>query len=320
MKIVVMSYSLRRATRAALLWVGTAALTVTSLSGCSTDDTSDGQLHVVTAFYPLQYAAERVAGDHADVTNLTRPGAEPHDVDLSPKDVARLNDADLVVYLRGYQPALDASITQVTESEVVDVGAIPGVLDRGGGATDDEHADHARDTAGTDPHFWLDPLRLAKVGDELAERLGRLDPEHAAAYRRHARELRDDLETLDDDYETGLASCASRVLVTSHESFGYLARRYDFEQIGVEGLVPDQEPSPAQISKVARFVREHGVSTIYHETLVSPRIAETLAAETGARVAVLDPLEGLTQDSPGDDYLTVMRANLQTLRKGQSCR
>ncbi len=315
-----MFFRLRRATRVALLWVGAAALSVASLAACSSDGApdADGRLRVITAFYPLQYAAERVSGGHADITSLTQPGAEPHDVELRPKDVARLNDADLVVYLRGFQPALDDSIAQVAESDVLDVGAIPGVLDRGG--TDDEHADHTHDTAGTDPHFWLDPLRLATVGDELAERLARLDPEHAAAYRRHAKELRDDLEALDDDYAAGLASCASRVLVTSHESFGYLARRYDLEQIGVEGLVPDQEPSPAQISEVARFVREHGVSTIYHETLVSPRIAETVAAETGARVAVLDPLEGLTPDSPGGDYLTVMRANLRTLRKGQSCR
>lgn len=327
-----MFFPLRRAGRAALLWVGAGALTVTSLSACSPgssapDSSSDDRLHIVTAFYPLQFTAERIAGDHAHVTNLTRPGAEPHDVDLSPKDVARMSDADLVVYLRGFQPAVDTAVTQVGDGDVLDVGTIPGVLDHGSAASNDgQHEDHAHDdghahdqTGRPDPHFWLDPLRLAKVGDQLAERLADLDPDHATTYRRHAADLRDDLEALDEEYETGLASCTERTLVTSHEAFGYLARRYGLEQIGVEGLTPDREPSPAQIGKVARFVRAHGVSTIYHETLVSPRIAETLAAETGTRVAVLDPLEGLTRDSAGRDYFAVMRANLETLRKGQSC-
>jgi zinc transport system substrate-binding protein len=234
------------------------------------------------------------------VRNLTKPGAEPHDLELTPHDVAELADADLVVYLSGFQPAVDTAVA--------------------GQASTSYDVAGAADLAAKDPHFWLDPVRLADVAGSLADRLAQLSPDDAASFRRNEGALRADLMALDSEYVTGLAHCASRDLVTSHAAFGYLAGRYGLTQRGITGLQPEDEPPPGALAEITDFVRTHGVRTVYSETLVSPAVAKTLARETGARSAVLDPLEGLDDSSTGADYLAVMRANLATLREGQSCR
>jgi zinc transport system substrate-binding protein len=255
---------------------------------------------VVTSFYPLQFIAERIAGDAVTVHNLTKPGAEPHDLELTPRDVAQLADADLVVYLDGFQPAVDTAVAEQA-STAYDVA-------------------RGADLSANDPHFWLDPVRLADVADRLADRLAQLSPDDAASFRRNAGALRADLVALDAEFSAGLANCASSDLVTSHAAFGYLARRYGLTQRGITGLRPEDEPSPGALADIADFVTAHQVRTIYSETLVSPAVARTLARETGARAAVLDPIEGLHEASTGTDYLAVMRANLATLREGQVCR
>jgi zinc transport system substrate-binding protein len=283
-----------------------AVVATAALAGCaspgdaaSAGGPGGGRPEVVTSFYPLQFVTERIAGDAVTIHNLTKPGAEPHDLELTPRDVAALADADLVVYLSGFQPAVDTAVAQQAHT----------AYDVAGSA----------DLAANDPHFWLDPIRLADVAGNLAERLATLSPAHAADFRRNAATLRTDLLALDADYAAGLAHCASTDLVTSHTAFGYLARRYGLTQRGITGLRPEDEPSPGAVAKIADFVATHHVLTIYSETLVSPAVAKTLARETGARTAVLDPIEGLNDASAGADYLAVMRANLATLRKGQSC-
>jgi zinc transport system substrate-binding protein len=255
---------------------------------------------VLTSFYPLQFVTERIAGGAVTVRNLTKPGAEPHDLELTPRDVAELADADLVVYLSGFQPAVDTAVAEQasTSYDVADAAGL----------------------AAKDPHFWLDPVRLADVAGTVADRLAQLSPDHAETFRRNASTLRADLMALDADYATGLAHCASSDLVTSHAAFGYLARRYGLTQRGITGLRPEDEPSPGDLAEIADFVTAHDVRTIYSETLVSPAVAKTLARETGAGTAVLDPIEGLDGASAGADYLAVMRANLATLRAGQGCR
>jgi zinc transport system substrate-binding protein len=298
-----------------------------ALTGCGSGpgSSSAGEpVRVVAAFYPLQYVAERIAGDHAEVTNLTRPGVEPHDLELNPRDVATLDEAALVVYLEGFQPAVDAAVEQSGGSrlEVSDLAGTNLPALAGHESDHDEepgrHEEPGHDEA-VDPHFWLDPLRLADVADGVAARLAEVDRPNADTYRRNAAKLRDDLRALDQEFQSGLASCRNRELVTSHTAFGYLAERYRFDQVGITGLSPEEEPSPAKMSEVARFVRTHDVGTIYYETLASPTLTRTLADETGAEVAVLDPVEGLTDKSAGTDYLAVMRANLRTLQKGQDC-
>jgi len=300
--------------------LGLAAVVCLTACGGDAPDTTTADrdadpLAIVAGFYPLAFATQWVGGDRVAVTNLTAAGVEPHDLELTARDTAAVADADLVVLLGGFSPALDDAAESVAGDHVFDVAPAARLDDHDHA---DDHDDH--DHAGGDPHFWLDPTRLADVAEALAARLGALAPDDAATFTANAAALGEALTALDAEYTTTLAECTSRDLVTSHTAFGYLADRYGFEQVGIAGVSPDQEPSPAAMTAVTDFVREHGVTTIYTETLVDPAIADTIAAETGAATAVLDPLEGLTEASAGDDYLAVMRANLATLAAGQGCR
>lgn len=286
-----------------------AVATSLALTGCAAGDASGAggdRLHVTASFYPLQWAAERVAGEHAQVLPLTKPGTEPHDLELTPKAVAELAASDVVVYLSGFQPAVDEAVAQEAADTGFDVGPVADLSLAG--------------AQGQDPHFWLDPVRVEKVATALGERFAEKDPAHAVDYRANAQALVADLRTLDAEFRTGLAQCRSRELVTGHAAFGYLAQRYGLSQEGIAGISPDAEPDAATLRDLAAHVREEGVTTVYAETLVSPALAETLARETGARIAVLDPVEGITDSSAGSDYLEVMRSNLRTLTEGQQCR
>jgi zinc transport system substrate-binding protein len=282
-----------------------------------------GRLHVSAAFYPLQFVAQRVGGDRVDVANLTKPGAEPHDLELAPRDVARLSDSDLVLYLAGFQPAVDDAVDANPGThalDVADAARLQPAADEGHEGAQAEHAGHGDDAAGNlDPHFWLDPLRLAAVGDAVAQRLAELDPAGKRDYEAGAAGLRTDLTALDAEFRQGLAHCRTTTLVTNHGAFGYLAERYGLTQVSISGMNPDTEPAPRQLAQIAQLVRSRGVTTVYAEVLVSPVVAETVAREAGATTAVLDPVEGITDASQGRDYLQVMRADLATLRAGQSC-
>ena len=279
-------------------------------------DQEDDRLQVLASFYPLQYVAQRVAGERGSVRSLTEPGAEPHDVELTPRDVAGIGEADLLIYLGGgFQPSVDDAAAQAAE-RALDV-APTARLDLT--YTPIEDGEREQGEAGSvDPHFWLDPTRLADVADAVADRLGQQDGGGAATFAANATALRDDLEALDGELRAGLAGCRNRNLVTSHNAFGYLAARYGLRQVGITGLTPEQEPSPADLARVAAFVRDNQVRTIYSETLVSPAVANTLASDTRARTAVLDPLEGPAEGG-ASDYLQAMRTNLATLRDGQPC-
>ncbi|MFI1988359.1 metal ABC transporter substrate-binding protein [Actinoplanes sp. NPDC020271] len=282
------------------------------LSGCATQANADGKLPIVAAFYPLQFVSERIGGDLVTVTNLTKPGAEPHDVELSPHQVARIVDAKVAVHLRGFQPAVDDAIEQNAKTRGYDVSS----------AVTLEHADEPAEESGhehgaTDPHVWLDPTRLAAIGDAVAERLAAADPAHATDYRTRAAGLHQQLTELDGEYTAALTTCQRRELVTSHTAFHYLAERYHLTQVGITGVDPEAEPSPRRLAGVAADARAHGTTTIFFETLVSPKVAETIAREVGAKTAVLDPLEGLTD--PDADYFSVMRANLASLTTALGC-
>jgi zinc transport system substrate-binding protein len=287
---------------------------------CSSDidghAAGDGTVSVVASFYPLAFVAERVGGGRVDVQDLTPPGVEPHDLELSPRDVASVAEADLVVYLAGFSPAVDGAVTGEARGRTLEVGQFARLDLPASGSS----AGQAEGDDGADPHFWLDPLRLADVADEMAVQLGDIDPASAGAFTANAAELRRQLEDLDAEFTAGLADCDDRTLVTGHDAFGYLAERYDLTQVGIAGLNPEAEPTPRELAEISRFVVDHGVTTIYHERLVSPAVAEAVADETGASTAVLDPLEGLADDAGGADYFSVMRANLATIRAGQGCR
>jgi zinc transport system substrate-binding protein len=267
-------------------------------SGCGATSTNGGAKGrtVVAAFYPLAFAAEQVGRKKVEVENLTPPGAEPHDLEVSPRQVQDVRSADLVLLLgHGFQPQLE---------DVAGRGAnVLWLLDTPG----------LRRFANDDPHVWLDPLRYASIVKRIGLALGA----DAAADRLVSR-----LHALDREYRTGLAHCARRQVVTSHEAFAYLAERYGLEQIAITGLAPEAEPTPQAFEGVVSQVRRSHATTIFFETLVSPRIAQTVARETGARTAVLNPIEGLTasQAAHGEDYFSLMRTNLSTLREALGCR
>ncbi|TYB98341.1 zinc ABC transporter substrate-binding protein [Micromonospora sp. WP24] len=308
------------ATTAALLALGGAA--ACSSGGPAGADPQ--RVDVVAAFYPLQFIAERIGGDAVRVTNLVKPGAEPHDLELTPSQVGEVSQAEVVVYLKGFQPALDEAVQQNAADRSFDVATVEPLRDAaaGGHQHEGEEGEEAEETAalgGKDPHFWLDPTRLATVADQLADRLGKADPDRAADFTSRAEALHADLAKLDTEYATGLKTCQRQEIVTSHTAFGYLAERYGLEQVGITGLTPESEPSPQRLAEVAEEAREHKTTTIFFETLVSPKIAETIAAEVGAKTAVLDPIEGLTEDGGSADYLSVMRTNLQALRTALVC-
>jgi zinc transport system substrate-binding protein len=277
-----------------------ATAVVASVSGCrTTAPSADRRPSVVAAFYPLQFAAQSVGGDAVSVTSLTPAGVEPHDLELTASQVAEIAQADLVLYVKGFQPAVDEAVAQQAADHAVDVSAGIPLL-------------------GNDPHVWLDPTNMATIGTTVANRLAHVVPDGATSFAKNAADLSSAMASLDAEFGAGLQNCRSRDLVVSHEAFAYLADAYDLNQIGISGLSPDAEPSPARLKEVADLVTSKAITTIYYETLVDPKIAQTIADETGATVAKLDPLEGLAADATGD-YTSVMKDNLATLKSGQGC-
>jgi zinc transport system substrate-binding protein len=266
------------------------------------------KIDVVAAFYPLQFATQQVGGDQVSVANLVKPGAEPHDLELQPKQVAQVSNADLVVYLRSFQPAVDETVDQQAKKTSLDVATVQPL----------HQAPKGAEETGNDPHVWLDPVRFAAIADRIADRLAALDPAHAADIRDRTAALHAKLTALDQEYATGLAQCQRHEIVTSHAAFGYLAERYHLTQIPITGLTPDEEPTPRHLADVADQARRYHATTIFFETLVSPKIAQTLASEVGATAEVLDPIEGIEPGSH-DDYLSVMRSNLTQLRTALGC-
>ncbi len=281
-------------------------------SGSPTAAAEDGTVDVVAALYPYQWVAEQVGGEAVRVTGLTPAGVEPHDLELAPRQVAVLGEAELVLWSRGFQPAVDEALGGSDEERALDVATVAPLLPA---QEREEHAEEGHAEEAGDPHLWLDPVRLAEVGKAVAERLADVDPDRAADYRARAADLTARLGDLDDDIRGGLTTCERRDLVTSHAAFAYLADRYDLTQVGI-AVSPDAEPTPGRFAEVAQVARERGVTTVFFEELVSPRTAEQLAREVGARAEVLSPLEG-----PPDtgDYVSAMQDNLDRLRSALGC-
>jgi zinc transport system substrate-binding protein len=299
------------------------ALAVLAVPGCAGLDDGPSGPRVVAAFYPYAYVAERVAGEHVEVDNLTAPGIEPHDLELSPQQVADISEADLVVYEKGFQPAVDEAVEQNSPDVALDVTEIVELVDSGAaedaaeGHTDEVGHEHG-DLEG-DPHLWLDPTLLIPIAEQVAADLAEIDPDHAAEFDANARQLVNELHRLDRDFEHGLAGCERTAFVTSHAAFGYIAHRYGLDMVAVAGLSPDADPSPQQLAEVQEFIEDQDVTTVFSETLGSAEYADTLASDLGVRTAVLDPIEGLANEDSDDDYFSLMRQNLRALEEANGC-
>ncbi len=290
-------------------------------SGCSAfSDSGSSDVQVAAAFYPLEYVAERVAGPYADVSGLTTPGKEPHDLEPTIKETADIALADLVVYERGFQASIDDAVDQNAGGDLVDAAAVVGLQPFAEEAHPDEggHEDHDHE-GGLDPHFWLDPVRMAVLGEAIAASLAEIDAAHAADYAANAATLRTDLERLDEAFTSGLANCDRTTIVVSHDAFGYLTR-YGLEVAPVAGLSPEAEPTPADLGALQELIRADGITTVFGERLASPRLTQTLAQDMGVGTAVLDPIEGLSDETTDEDYLSLMEQNLVALREANACR
>jgi zinc transport system substrate-binding protein len=284
-----------------------------------------GEVVIVhAAFYPLEFLAKTIGGDQIQVISLTAPGAEPHDMELTPVQVAELENTSLALFIDGFMPAVDEAIEASVPDRALDLSTTVTLLEAEAHSDEEGHSDEEaateddHDHGAYDPHIWLDPANMVLMANAVSDRLIAIDPARSDLYTANTAALVAEMEALDQEFTTGLANCEQKEIVTSHESFGYLANAYGFEQHGIAGLSPDTEPSPARLVEISEMVKVEGITTIYYETLVSPAIAETVANETGATTAVLDPLEGLVEGST-DTFITVMQANLQALIKGQTC-
>ncbi|MFF0585674.1 zinc ABC transporter substrate-binding protein [Streptomyces sp. NPDC003781] len=302
------------------------ALGLGTLSACSSDSSAAGntdKFDVVASFYPMEYLAEQIGGDHVNVTTLTEPGQEPHDLELSAKQTAEMGEADAVLYLKTLQPAVDEAIAQSDVKTKIDAATLTKLEDHGNVEHDhggeehaDEHAEEEHSEGGEhalDPHVWLDPVKYAEIAEGVAESFEKADPDHADDYRKNAEALAKKLAGLNTAYKDGLAKTDTKVFFTNHAAFGYLAERYGLTQEAINGLDPESEPSPARIKELQQEAKADGVTTVFYETLVSDKTAKTLAKDAGLKTDVLDPLEGITDKSKGDDYLGVMQSNLKAL-------
>ncbi len=266
-------------------------------------DEAGGGPRVVASFYPLQYVAERVTGDQAQVTNLTSPGREPHDLELTVMQTAEVTDADLVIYEKGLQPDVEEAVDQNRPDHVVEATDVVDLEDAGA----------------SDLHFWLSPRLMVQLAEEVRDQMSDLDPEHQSAYDSGFRGLRADLVQLDTDYRKGLANCEIDTVVVSHDAFGYL-EQYGLHFESVVGLSPHAEPSPAHVAELEDLIKREGITTVFSEPLATSAMSESISADLGLDAAVLDPIEGLGSSTSDEDYLSLMRKNLAALQKANRCR
>ncbi|KUL21556.1 metal ABC transporter solute-binding protein, Zn/Mn family [Streptomyces regalis] len=303
------------------------ALGLGTLSACSSDSAAAGnsdKFDVVASFYPMAFLAEQIGGDHVKVSSLTAPGQEPHDLEVSAQQRAQIEESDAALYLKSLQPAVDEAVEQSGVKTKIDAASLTKLEDHGSLEDSHEHEgekahaeeghseeeeEHARD-----PHIWLDPVKYAEVAKGVGAAFEKADPDHAADYKKNTDALVKKLDELNTHFTDGLKDTKSKVFFTNHAAFGYLAERYGLTQEAISGLDPESEPSPARIKELQEEAKADGVTTVFYETLVSDKTAKTLAADAGLKTDVLDPLEGITDKSKGDDYLTVMEANLTALK------
>ncbi|MGW4378621.1 metal ABC transporter substrate-binding protein [Kitasatospora sp. NPDC004531] len=301
----------------------TAAVGALLLSACggtsSAAGADDGKLTVVASFYPMEFLAEQIGGEHVKVTDLTPAGVEPHDLELTAKQVAAVQRADTVIYLKGLQPTVDKAVSLTHPKHVVDATATSPLvdhhLDEGPDEGDDPGAGHDHEHTGItgDPHIWLDPTRYAAVAQSVGAELAKVDPANAADYRSNTDALVARLTALDQEFRGGLQTVRTRTFITSHAAFGYLADHYGLDQVAINGVDPEAEPTPSRLAAIQRAAKDNGATTVFFEALVSPKLANTVASDLGLRTAVLDPLEGV-KDQDRDDYFSVMRQNLDNLK------
>lgn len=281
---------------APLLFV--ASLVLAACAGGTSQSGGEAKVDVVASFYPLTYVVHEVGGDRVAITDLTPAGGEAHDLELSPRQVSQIAQADLMVYLGGgFQPAVQDSVKQAPGIVVDAADAVPADMLIPG-----------------DSHIWLNPLIMADVGDHVAAALTEVDPDGASQFTAGAAQLRAKMESLNDKFASELSGCEGAMLVSSHEAFGYLAAQYGLEQVGIAGMDPEVEPSPKRLLEVQQVLEKGAVTTVFFES--TDASDQRLADSLGVRAAHLNTLEGTPA---GGDYVSEMEANLTELVEGLNC-
>lgn len=309
-----------------------AFLMVAAFSGCSGGSGKDSvtaagtvqKVRVAATIYPIYDFARNVGGDRVEVYSIMPPGAEPHHWEPSPGDLVRLGKSNVIVYNGvGMEPWLENALKNVDSGKMTVVDCSAGVELIEGKDSDGHQEEHEGDKKEAhkgeeahDPHIWLDPANAAVMVDNILSGLMKADPANSDYYKENTRKYKERLADLDGKYKSSLAGEKTRHFVVSHDSFGYLARRYGLEQVPIRGLNADSEPSPARMAEIVELVKVYGIEYIFYETLVSPKVSEAIARETGAGTLVLNDVAGLTEDqiSQGKNYLTVMEENLENLK------
>jgi len=317
MKMTVMNVRRRLIPVTAL--TGVAALTLAATSACSTSTTAGGtgKFDVVASFYPMAFLAEQIGGKYVHVTSLTQPGQEPHDLEISARQTAQLQESDAVLYLKNLQPSVDEAVAQSEVGTKIDAASLTTLETHGnevGGHAAAHDSHEGEEPGGKDPHIWLDPVRYAAVAKGVGRAFEKADPKHADAYRANTDALVKKLDDLDARFASGLRNTEGKVFVTTHAAFGYLAERYGLTEEAINGLDPESEPSAARVRDLETMAKADGVTTVFYETLVSDKTARTIAQDANLRTDVLDPIEGITSKSRGKDYFAVQEANLGALQ------
>lgn len=288
--------------------IGFVALAMTNVGCSDRSEPDDDRLTVAVAFYPIEELARRVGGSNIEVTTLVSPGSEAHEFEPTARQVANLEDADVVFYLgSGFQPSLQNAISALPGS----VRAVD-LLDGLTVLTGDD---------GTDPHVWLDPHNMQSMAQRVADVLSEESPAQAIAFTNGSDAYIGDLAELDDAFDVGLAECAVPVAITTHRAFDYLANAYQLTHRAIAGVSPGDEPSARSLEEIAEFAAASGVTTIFYEAELS-ELAQTVADEIGVDTARLETVESLTENQldDGESYLSVMRHNLEALRAGLQCK
>ncbi|QJT01570.1 zinc ABC transporter substrate-binding protein [Streptomyces asoensis] len=296
------------------------ALGLGTLSACSSDSaaaTNTDKFDVVASFYPMAFLAEQIGGAHVNVSSLTEPGQEPHDLEISAQQTAALQKSDAVLYLKNLQPSVDDAVAQSEVKTKIDAASLTTLEKHGNevGGHAAEHDDHENEElSGLDPHIWLDPVRYSQVAEGVGKAFEKADPDHAADYKANTAALVKKLDALNTQFKDGLANTKTKVFVTTHAAFGYLAERYGLTEEAINGLDPESEPSAARVKELEKMAKADGVTTVFYETLVSDKTAKTIASDANLETDVLDPIEGITKKSRGTDYFSVQEANLKALK------
>ncbi len=274
---------------------------------------TNGKLQIVASFYPMYFFASQIGGDKVNVVNITPAATEPHDYEPTTQDIARISRSDMLVLNGGQLEAWGDKIKdQLQGSNVL-------IITAGQGLADKELNESGKNIQ--DPHVWLSPILAKKQVEVIEKGFEKIDPKDALYFQVNAKKLEEELDQLDNDFKQGLNNCQKKDFVTSHAAFGYLAVQYGINQVAISGVSPDEEPSSQKLAEVADLVKKEDIKVIFFESLVSPKLSQTIAQETGAQTMVLDPIEGLTQEdlNAGKNYLTVMRSNLAALQTALQC-